>query len=94
MNTFRYYILICILMIIFLGRMLKEYKDSIALLNKGYAIRDVAKLTGKGVSNIQRVKKQFSYEVFLPSCRFGNTNNTVLLLQKDKLDMPFCDKTS
>ena len=72
----------------------EEYKDSIALLNKGYAIRDVAKLTGKGVSNIQRVKKQFSYEVFLPSCRFGNTNNTVLLLQKDKLDMPFCDKTS
>ena len=27
-KDFRYYILICILMIIFLGRMLKEYKDS------------------------------------------------------------------
>ena len=27
-HLFRYYILICILMIIFLGRMVKEYKDS------------------------------------------------------------------
>ena len=27
-HLFRYYILICILMIIFLGRILKEYKDS------------------------------------------------------------------
>ncbi len=37
----------------------EEYKDALSLLKKGYAIRDVAKLTGKGISTIQRVKKQF-----------------------------------
>ena len=37
----------------------EEYKDAISLLKKGYAIRDVAKLTGKGISTMQRVKKQF-----------------------------------
>ena len=37
----------------------EEYKDAIALLKKGYAIRNAAKLTGKGISTIQRVKKEF-----------------------------------
>ena len=37
----------------------EEYKDVIVLLRKGYTIRDVAKLTRKGVSTIQRVKKGF-----------------------------------
>ena len=37
----------------------EEYKEAIALLKKGYAIRNVAKLTGKGISTIQRVKKLF-----------------------------------
>ncbi len=37
----------------------EEYKDALSLLKKGYAIRDVAKLTGKGISTIQRVKIQF-----------------------------------
>ena len=37
----------------------EEYKEVISLLRKGYAIRDVAKLTGKGVSTVQRVKKMF-----------------------------------
>ena len=37
----------------------EEYKEVIALLRKGYTIRDVAKLTRKGVSTIQRVKKEF-----------------------------------
>ena len=37
----------------------EEYKEVIALLRKGYTIRDVAKLTKKGVSTIQRVKKEF-----------------------------------
>ena len=36
-----------------------EYREVINLLNKGYAIRDVAKLTGKGISTVQRVKKEF-----------------------------------
>ncbi len=37
----------------------EEYREVINLLNKGYAIRDVAKLTGKGISTVQRVKKEF-----------------------------------
>ena len=37
----------------------EEYKEAITLLKKGYAIRNVAKLTGKGISTIQRVKKLF-----------------------------------
>ena len=37
----------------------EEYKEVIALLRKGYTIRDVAKLTRKGVSTVQRVKKEF-----------------------------------
>lgn len=37
----------------------KEYKDVIAYLNKGYTIRDAAKLSGKSVSSVQRVKKNF-----------------------------------
>ena len=38
------------------GQMKTEYKDVISLLRKGYSIRDVAKLSGKGVSTVQRVK--------------------------------------
>ena len=37
----------------------EEYREVINLLNKGYAIRDVAKFTGKGISTVQRVKKEF-----------------------------------
>ena len=37
----------------------EEYREVINLLKKGYAIRDVAKLTGKGISTVQRVKKEF-----------------------------------
>jgi len=36
----------------------EEYKDVITLLRKGYTIRDVAKLTRKSVSTVQRVKKE------------------------------------
>ena len=39
----------------------EEYKDVIALLRKGYVIRDVAKLTRKSVSTVQRVKKDLIY---------------------------------
>ena len=34
-----------------------EYRDVISLLRKGYFIRDVAKLSGRGVSTVQRVKR-------------------------------------
>ena len=37
----------------------EEYREVINLLNKGYAIRDVATLTGKGISTVQRVEKEF-----------------------------------
>ncbi len=39
-----------------------EYAEVITMLRKGYTIRDVAKLSGKGVSTVQRVKN-----LFLPS---------------------------
>lgn len=38
----------------------EEYKDVITYLNKGYTIRDVAKLSGKSISSVQRVKKDFA----------------------------------
>ena len=34
-----------------------EYREVISLLRKGYSVRDVAKLSGKGVSTVQRVKR-------------------------------------
>lgn len=37
----------------------EEYRDAISLLKKGYSIRNVAKLTGKAVSTIQQIKKEF-----------------------------------
>jgi DNA invertase Pin-like site-specific DNA recombinase len=37
----------------------EEYREVIDYLKKGYTIRDVAKLSGKGVSTVQRVKKEF-----------------------------------
>lgn len=36
-----------------------EYKEAISLLKKGYSIRNVAKLTGKSVSTIQTIKREF-----------------------------------
>ena len=38
----------------------EEYKDVISLLKKGYAIRNIAKLSGVSTSTIQRVKKEFA----------------------------------
>jgi transposase len=38
----------------------EEYKEVISLLEKGYAIRNVAKLSGVSVSTIQRIKKDFA----------------------------------
>ena len=37
-------------------QMKAEYREVISLLRKGYSIRDVAKLSGKGVSTVQRMK--------------------------------------
>lgn len=36
----------------------RDIMEVIAYLNKGYTIRDVAKLSGKSVSSVQRVKKE------------------------------------
>ena len=38
----------------------EEYKEVISLLKKGYAIRNVAKLSGVSVSTVQRIKKEFA----------------------------------
>lgn len=37
----------------------EEYKDTIALLKKGYSVRNVAKLQSIGISTVQRIKNQF-----------------------------------
>lgn len=42
-----------------LERKREEYREAIALLKKSYSIRNVAKLTGKAVSTIQIIKKEF-----------------------------------
>ena len=36
---------------------MNEYKEVITLLRKNYTMRDVAKLSGKSISSVQRVKK-------------------------------------
>jgi len=38
----------------------EEYKDIISYLKRGYSIRNVAKLTGKGISTVQRIKSEFN----------------------------------
>ena len=38
-------------------QMKAEYREVIRLRHKGYSIRDVAKLSGKSVSTVQRVKR-------------------------------------
>lgn len=37
----------------------EEYKEVISLLNKGYSLRNIAKLTGKSLSTVQMVKREF-----------------------------------
>ena len=37
----------------------EQYKDIISYLKRGYSIRMIAQLTGKGVSTVQRIKKDF-----------------------------------
>ena len=38
----------------------EQYKDIIGYLKRGYSIRNVAKLTGKGISTVQRIKADFN----------------------------------
>jgi DNA invertase Pin-like site-specific DNA recombinase len=38
----------------------EEYKETLSLLRKGYAIRKVAKITENSVSTVQRLKKEFA----------------------------------
>ena len=38
----------------------EEHKDIISYLKKGYSVRNVAKLCNKGISTVQRVKKEFN----------------------------------
>ena len=38
----------------------EQYKDIISYLKRGYSIRTIAQLTGKGISTVQRIKKDFN----------------------------------
>lgn len=38
----------------------EEHKDIISYLKRGYSVRNVAKLTNKGISTVQRIKAEFS----------------------------------
>ena len=38
----------------------EQYKDIISYLKRGYSIRTIAKLSGKGISTVQRIKKDFN----------------------------------
>lgn len=38
----------------------EEHKDIISYLKKGYSVRNVAKLCNKGISTVQRIKKEFA----------------------------------
>ena len=38
----------------------EEYRDIISYLKRGYSVRNVAKLTNKGVSTVQRIKNEFA----------------------------------
>ena len=38
----------------------EQYKDIISYLKRGYSIRNVAKLTNKGISTVQRIKSEFN----------------------------------
>lgn len=37
----------------------EEYRETIALLKKGYSVRNIAKIQGIGVSTVQRIRSQF-----------------------------------
>ena len=38
----------------------EEYRDVISYLKRGYSVRDVAKLTNRGISTVQRIKTEFN----------------------------------
>ena len=38
----------------------EEYKDIIFYLRRGYSVRNTAKLSGKGISTVQRIKTEFA----------------------------------
>lgn len=38
----------------------EQYKDILSYLKRGYSIRNVAKLTGRGISTVQRIKAEFN----------------------------------
>ncbi len=43
-------------------QMKEEYKEVIALLKRGYSVRNIAKLQGVGISTVQRIKNHFINE--------------------------------
>jgi transposase len=43
----------------------KEYAEALGYLKKGYSIRVVSKLTGRGTATIQRLKTDFKDELYM-----------------------------
>ena len=41
----------------------EEYREVISYLRKGYSIRITARLTNRGMSTVQRIKKEFAMEI-------------------------------
>ena len=39
----------------------EEYKEVIQLLKKGYSVRNVAKISQRGISTIQRIKTDITF---------------------------------
>ena len=37
----------------------EQYREVIALLKRGYSVRNIAKLQGVGISTVQRIKNEF-----------------------------------
>ena len=62
-------------------QMKAEYREVISLLRKGYSIRDVAKLSGKGVSTVQRVKRIVNKWYLLLPMQIKTTKKLKLTLE-------------
>jgi len=75
-----------------------EYREVISLLRKGYSIRDVAKLSGKGVSTVQRVKRlMMLYKFILKNKQLQMTlkpHKFALFMQKTTSQLCFLIKIS
>ena len=57
----------------------EQYKDIISYLKRGYSVRTIAKLTNKGASTVQRIKKEFNLGAHASISFFTVINGCTLL---------------